>query len=66
LEQQESPAVQCRHFFCISRTLAIFDSGKQRAIRANYFAAKKSASRDKIRKWKTGFRNNKNRKNVKF
>jgi hypothetical protein len=43
-------------FFCISRTLAIFDCGKQRAIRANYFAAKKSASRDKIRKWKTGFR----------
>jgi phosphorylcholine metabolism protein LicD len=28
-EQQESPAVQCRHFFCISRTLAIFDCGKQ-------------------------------------
>jgi hypothetical protein len=29
--------------------------GKQRAIRANYFAKKKSASRDKIRMWKTGF-----------
>jgi hypothetical protein len=33
---------------------AILDCGKQRAIRANYFAAKKSASREKIRKWKTG------------
>ena len=34
--------------------LAIFGSGKQRATRANYFAAKKTASREKIRKWKTG------------
>ena len=34
--------------------LAIFGCGKQRAICANYFAAKKSASREKIRKWKIG------------
>ena len=32
-----------------------FAGGKQRAIRANYFAAKKSASHEKNRKWKTGF-----------
>ena len=38
-----------------SPSLAIFGCGEQRAIRANYFAAKKSASREKIRNWKTGF-----------
>ena len=33
-----------------------FAGGKQKAIRANYFAAKKSASREKNRNWKTGFK----------
>jgi hypothetical protein len=32
--------------------------GKERVIRANYFGKQKSASRDKIRKWKTGLRMN--------
>ena len=41
--------------FCFVASVRSY--GKQRAIRANYFGKKKSASRDKIHMWKTSLRN---------